>query len=297
MLRHALPFVLSWGLALPLIAIDPPSAEAQRRQRRGAEDTPSGPRVTLADMDEVLPRLQSANPDEVREAIDLLVIVDRPEVVPPLAELLRSGQPDRITDRALEALRGLAHPNAIEVLTEFTNHRRVGARRRAYQALAAIDDERVRPLLERGLRDSDRTVRGAAALALGEIGAKPSLDLLFHAFERGVVEAAIAIGKLGDEGSVERYSEFLGREPLGVMLSGYEEYLGRSDIDLETKAAIVDRLGEVAGVMVRRFLQSYLNQFPSRIRDQEVRELFDRVEETIARIPEEAAGETIGGGQ
>ena len=264
---------------------------------RAAEDAPSGPRVTLADMDEILPRLQSANPDEVREAIDLLVIVDRPQVVPPLAELLRSGQPDRITDRALEALRGLAHPNAIEVLTEFTNHRRVGARRRAYQALAAIDDERVRPLLERGLRDSDRTVRGAAALALGEIGAKPSLDLLFHAFERGVVEAAIAIGKLGDEGSVERYSEFLGREPLGVMLSGYEEYLGRSDIDLETKAAIVDRLGEVAGVMVRRFLQSYLNQFPSRIRDQEVRELFERVEETIARIPEEAAGETIGGGQ
>ncbi|HJL06238.1 MAG TPA: HEAT repeat domain-containing protein [Polyangiaceae bacterium LLY-WYZ-15_(1-7)] len=297
MLRHALPFVLSWGLALPLIAVDPPSAEAQRRQRRAAEDAPSGPRVTLADMDEILPRLQSANPDEVREAIDLLVIVDRPQVVPPLAELLRSGQPDRITDRALEALRGLAHPNAIEVLTEFTNHRRVGARRRAYQALAAIDDERVRPLLERGLRDSDRTVRGAAALALGEIGAKPSLDLLFHAFERGVVEAAIAIGKLGDEGSVERYSEFLGREPLGVMLSGYEEYLGRSDIDLETKAAIVDRLGEVAGVMVRRFLQSYLNQFPSRIRDQEVRELFERVEETIARIPEEAAGETIGGGQ
>ena len=297
MLRHALPFVLSWGLALPLIAVDPPSAEAQRRQRRTAEDAPSGPRVTLADMDEILPRLQSANPDEVREAIDLLVIVDRPQVVPPLAELLRSGQPDRITDRALEALRGLAHPNAIEVLTEFTNHRRVGARRRAYQALAAIDDERVRPLLERGLRDSDRTVRGAAALALGEIGAKPSLDLLFHAFERGVVEAAIAIGKLGDEGSVERYSEFLGREPLGVMLSGYEEYLGRSDIDLETKAAIVDRLGEVAGVMVRRFLQSYLNQFPSRIRDQEVRELFERVEETIARIPEEAAGETIGGGQ
>ena len=81
------------------------------------------------------------------------------------------------------------------------------------------------------------------------------------------------------------------------MLSGHEEYLGRSDIDLETKAAIVDRLGEVAGVMVRRFLQSYLNQFPSRIRDQEVRELFERVEETIARIPEEAAGETIGGGQ
>lgn len=270
-------------------------------QRRGAQsdDEPSRPQVTLNDLDEIVPKLQSANLDEVREAIDLLSVIDHPRVVPHIAELLRSGRPDAITNRALSALRGLAAPDSIEVLTEFTNHRRPGARRRAYQALAAIEDRRVAPLLERGLRDSDRTVRGAAALALGEIGARGSLDTLFRAFERNVIEAAIAIGKLGNAASIERYDSFLGREPLGVMLSGYNEYLRRRDISHDHKKAIVERLGEVAGVMVRRFLQDYLRTLPERTRNRQIREMKELLEETIARIPEEAAGVRInnGGGQ
>ncbi len=277
------------------------SARTATAQPRGAQsdDEPSRPQVTLNDLDEIVPKLQSANLDEVREAIDLLSVIDHPRVVPHLAELLRSGRPDAITNRALSALRGLAAPDSIEVLTEFTNHRRPGARRRAYQALAAIEDRRVAPLLERGLRDSDRTVRGAAALALGEIGARGSLDTLFRAFERNVIEAAIAIGKLGNAASIERYDSFLGREPLGVMLSGYNEYLRRRDIPHDTKKAIVERLGEVAGVMVRRFLLDYQRTLPERTRNRQIREMKELLEETIARIPEEAAGVRInnGGGQ
>ena len=111
-----------------------------------------------------------------------------------------------------------------------------------------------------------------------------------------IVEAAIAIGKLGDAESVERYHAFLGQEPLGVMLTGYDAFLRRSDVPLATKKAIVERLGEVAGVSVRRFLQDYLASFPERIRDRGQRELKTLVEQTIARIPETAAGVRVGGG-
>ena len=38
------------------------------------------------------------------------------------------------------------------------------------------------------------------------------------------------------------------------MLSGYEQYLTRSDINEETKIDIVTRLGEVSGRTVREFL-------------------------------------------
>lgn len=272
------------------------TAAQPRRGGQSDDDEPARPQVTLADLDEITPKLQSANLDEVREAIDLLSVIDHPRVVPHLAELLRSGRPDAITNRALSALRGLAAPQSIEVLTEFTNHRRPGARRRAYQALAAIDDRRVAPLLERGLRDSDRTVRGAAALALGQIGARGSLDTLFRAFERNVIEAAIAIGKLGNASAIERYDAFLGNEPLGVMLSGYNEFLRRNDIAHDAKKAIVERLGEVAGVMVRRFLQDYLRSLPERTRNRQIREMKELLEETIARIPEEAAGVRVGPG-
>ena len=285
---------------LLVLAFAATGAEAQRGRRAAepAEGDSRRPTVTIADLDTVTPKLESANADEVREALDLLVAMDDARVIPPIAALLRSGRRDRITDRALNALKVLAAPQAIDVLAEFRNHRRPGARRRAYQALAAIEDRRVPGLLERGLRDSDRTVRGAAALALGEVGSDANLEVLFLAFERNVVEAAIAIGKLGDNESVARYTESLGREPLGVMLSGYHEFLRRDDISSAKKTEVIERLGEVSGTMVRRFLQEYLGTFPEgRIRNETLRELKDVVEQTIRRIPTEGGGVTMGDGQ
>ncbi len=293
------PLLLAiFSLALLLPATFPDHAEAQQRptkQRRQprrpqapSENTASEeealPLPTLADLDTIVPKLRSENPDEVREAIDLLSVIDRPEVVPPLADLLRAGAPDAITDRALEALGGLAHASTIEVLAEFTHHRRAGARRRAYQALAAIRAPRVHPILVRGLSDSDRSVRSVAALALGDIGARSALDTLFLALERGVVEAAIAIGKLGGAESVNRFSEYLGRQPLSIMLSGYEQYLKRDDIPVRVKTDIVARLGEVSGGMVRRFLSDYARGLSDG--DSPFRR---HLEETIRRIPEGAS--------
>ena len=287
----AVSLTVATGLTALLATPDAAEAQARTRGRRtpaaqpreGAQEGPVAPAPTLADLDEIVPRLRSENPDEVREAIDLLSVIDSREVVAPLADLLRSGQPDAITDRALEALRGLAHPSSIDVLTEFTRHRRSGARRRAYQALAAIEDRRVAPLLEQGLRDSDRGVRGAVALALGTIGARSSVDVLFRAFDRGVVEAAVAIGKLGDGATVERFSQHLGQQPLSVMLSGYEQYLRRTDIDEETKVQIVNRLGEVSGRTVREFLSQELARFPERDRSR----LRQVITDTVRRIPVE----------
>ena len=178
-------------------------------------------------------------------------------------------------------MRGLAHPSAIGILVEFTHHRRVGARRRAFMALSAIEDPRVPRLLQQGLRDSDRTVRAAVATALGNIGARGSVEVLFLAFERGIVEAAPSIGKLGDAASVDRFSQHLGRTPLSVMLSGYNQYLRREDIEERTKIDIINRLGEVSGREVRRFLQRYLDTFNRRDRSR----LHTVVRDTLRRIP------------
>ena len=264
------------------------STAAAQPRAPGAADVSGeheAPAPTLLDLREIAARLEDADQDKVREAVDLLSIIDRPPVIPHLAALLRRGPPDAITDRALEALRGLGHPDCIEVLTEFTHHRRVGARRRAYRALAAINDRRVLPLLEQGLRDSERTIRAASALAIGERDASASLPILFQAFERGVVEAAIAIGKLGDAEAVGRFDQHLGQRPLSIMLSGYEHFVRRNDIPIRVKTEIVTRLGEVSGQMVRRFLAQYLDTFAARDRSP----LKRLVEETLSRIPIEAA--------
>lgn len=288
MLRASLTFVLALLIAAPSIA----GAQRPPRAPRRPPAAPSGEPVvaapTLADLATIVPKLESANADEVRDAIDLLTVIERPEVVPPLAALLRSGQPDAITDRSLEALGALAQPAAIDVLVEFTHHRREGARRRAYQSLASIQDPRVPRLLEQGLRDSDRGVRGAAALALGDIGARASVDTLFIAFDRGVIEAAIAIGKLGDAAAVNKFSESIGRRPLSVMLSGFEQFVRRSDLTDAVKLDIVQRLGEIAGPLVKSFLRDYLGTL-SQLTGNAARRslpLKRAVEENIRRIPD-----------
>lgn len=259
-----LTIALAASVLLTGALLSPVLVEAQQRQRRGAQaEDQSGPRPTVADVDTLAAQLDSRNADEVRDAITKLTLVDHPSVVPPLAALIRSGRTDEVTDQALVALRAIAHPSALEVLVELTQHRRPRARRLAYQALAAIEDRRVPELVEAGLRDSDRNVRAIAARELGEIGARRSVDTLFVAFERGLVEAAGPIGKLGDRQSIERFTEHLGQVPLSVMLAGYHAYLRRDDIPDPVKIQIVERLREVSGPMVRQFLQRYLDTFPS----------------------------------
>ena len=294
-------------IAVPAVA--QPRARTPRTRRTTETSDASGEAVaaapTLEDLGTITPRLASANADEVRAAIDQLSLIDNPAVIPPLVAMLRAGQPDVITERALEALRGLAEPSSLDVLSEFAHHRRPGARRRAYLAIAAITDPRVRALLEQGLRDSDRQVRGTCAEQLGHIGARASLELLFRAFDRGVIEAAASIGRLGAEATVERFNEHLGHAPLSVMLSGYEQYLVRADINEAAKIDIVTRLGEVSGRSVREFLGLQLARLGERDRSR----LRTVIQDTIRRIPAEgdtrrtttapppAAPPTAGGGQ
>jgi hypothetical protein len=245
----------------------PSDAEAQQRARRrpqpAAEVEGGGPAPTVAELQEIAARLHSTNPDEVRESITLLTIINDRAAVPPLAELLRSGQSDVITDSALEALQRLAMPQGLDVLAEFTHHRRAGARRRAYAGIAAVrDDRRVPALLEQGLRDSDRNIREECAQALGRIGARGSLDMLFRAFERGVLGAAEAIGRLGGEADVTRFNAFLGRMPISVMLGGYDQFLQRRDIPESVKVDIIGRLREVSGRLVCQSLLTFRDTLP-----------------------------------
>lgn len=217
----------------------------------------------------------------VRTAIDNLSATSSPKIIEPLTEFLLSGRADAQTDRALEVIGVLGHPEGIDVLSRFTRHRRESARREAYKALVATKGP-VRSHLERGLSDSDRSIRAMCATALGEVGSQDSLEPLFRAFDRGVVQAATSIGKIGNAKALHRYNQYLEKRPLGTLLSGYREFLIRKDIALKEKEKLVNLLGEVSSPMVRRFLQRYLQELPSSARFRAHRK---HVEKTILRIP------------
>jgi HEAT repeat protein len=190
-------FAFTISLAL-VAAATGANAQARRAPRggTGAAAANERPQETLS-LREATEALHSTDPERVIQGVDSLTVLGGAPSVPPLVELLRSGPSDRITDYVVEKLGIIGHPAAIDELSNLLRHRRESVRQAAVQALAQIHDDRVRPLIESALHDSNSQVRGQAAQALGEIGARQSVELLFHAFERGGPEAAVSIGRLG----------------------------------------------------------------------------------------------------
>jgi hypothetical protein len=104
---------------------------------------------------------------------------------------------------------------------------------------------------------------------------------LFHAFERGVPEAAESIGKLGEANTAvssdaawdredprstthpHTLAMWLGRTPLSVLLRGFEGYLNRRDVSVATKEQIIVRLEQQASAQVRDFLQRWVSSLPA----------------------------------
>ena len=251
-----------------------PSAKA------GSKDAVRKP-PRIADLEAIKARLLSDDHDEARTAIDDLITLNKPVVIPALSEMLRAGRPNTLTDHALKALGLLAHNNAYAVLEEFTHHRRANARLLAYKALKKLSHKKVNGVLEQGLSDSSRQIRALCALELGKRGHKASADKLFIAFERGVVEAAISIGKLADQKMIDRFGERLGKSPLPVMLSGYDPYLRRRDVKEKSKLKIVEALNEFPSPQVRGFLERYRQSIPAGRKN----DLTKALDKAIKRMP------------
>jgi HEAT repeat protein len=199
--------------------------------------------------------LASGDPAKTSAAIDALGERGGHDALVALATFVRGGQPDALADRALTALGAARSPEALDALASMTRHRRASARVAVFGSVARIPGERANALLADGLRDSDAGVRGVCARSLGERHARSQIEPLFRAFERGVPEAAVAIGRLATAAELVRFHARLGQAPVQNMLGGYEQLLLRADIDEATKLDIIARLGEVASLSVKRFLE------------------------------------------
>ena len=250
--RHSAVFVCLAAIA----ALAPAPAQPRPPAPANAAARP----LTLR---EATQRLQSADPDEITEGVDALTRIGTAEAVPPLVTLARSGLPDDLLDLVVTKLGILGRPEAIEELGSLMRHRRAAVRQRAVTSLSQIRDERSRPLIESGLRDSDQSVRAEAARALGRINARASLALLQRAFERNIPEAAESIGALGDAAAADRLLESVGRSPLSVLLPGFRRFLDRRDLPDPVKLRIVEQLvSRSPTTQVKAFLQEWVRELP-----------------------------------
>lgn len=251
-LRHALLAVAIIGAAAP--------AGAQPRRAPTAT-------ARVIPLRDAVQMLHAANPDEVREGVAALTRIGSAEVVPPLVELIESGLDDRLLDYVVEQLGFVGRAEAIPSLSTLLRHRRASVRRLSVASLKNLyqrtRDARVPALLESGLRDSDRDVRGEAATALGEINARASLGLLQRAFDRNVPEASVAIGRLGDFAAAQRLMESIGRTPLSVLIPGFEAFMARRDLTDDNRHAIVEALVARSPTRpIKEFLQRWVQGLP-----------------------------------
>lgn len=192
-----------------------------------------------------------------------------PKTTPALIAGIRAGQPDAVTDQALETLAKAPRREALELLAELTQHRRAGARLRAYRAIAALQAQsaaaqgavsgrsKLAALLARGLDDSDATVRGACASALGEHGVGLDGDAiakLLRALARGVPEAGHTVGSVAPEAALANVHEQLAGLPMQTRLDTYEALLKRDAISERAKLDVIARIGEIASPLAKQFL-------------------------------------------
>jgi hypothetical protein len=186
-------------------------------------------------------------------AVQMLGISENPAASEHLITLLKTGPGNDITNLTLQTLGVLKNPEAIDILIRYLSHRRSDARTAALAALIGFESPRIKNVLELKLRDSNPEVRSRAALALGTKGDTSSVPVLFKAFERGVNEAAISIGKLGSGKDALRLTEYLGKLDVAVLLPGFREYLLGKQPDNQTRLKVLNILFDFAGPEVRQF--------------------------------------------
>lgn len=176
------------------------------------------------------------------------------------AELAASGEPTG--GAAPRVAADELPPAAVATLLAFTHHRRVAARALAVQAVANVAgrEPKLRREVADGLSDSAPEVRATAARGLRELRATEATPRLLAAFARGVPEAAVTLGSIGDAASLTAYHAQLTRAPLELMLSGYERYLLRPDLNDKVKLETVAKLEDLAGEPVLRFLSGLARQ-------------------------------------
>lgn len=229
----------------------------------------------------------------------------RSQPLPPLAPLVEAalgGGTDAEVDAAIDALRERADEAAAPALVSLTQHRRLGARRRAYLALASLRGPAARDAVSAGLSDADASIRSLCARALGEMGAHEALPRLFLALERGVHDATRSIGSLASEADLTRYHTHLERVPLGAMLEGYGRIVRRADLSWALKQDILHRLFEVSGLEVRGFLVQWHRELPASAPvalredlERSIRRIPLRPRERAARPAAPAAASSAGG--
>ncbi len=218
-----------------------------------------------SEFDAAVALLDSSSPSEVQGGLEMLGLGGNPRAVGPISARIRRGLPPDLLGIAVDTLMILGRAEAGPVLFELVDHRRPPIRLRSVQAIVACRPRGVERVLVEALSDTDASVRGAAAEGLGTVGATGAVDALFHAMERRVPEAPMAIAQVARAADVDRFLGSLGNVPFDGISPALSEMLHRADLAERAKLAIIHRLSELATSGVRQFFEDLVASGADRV--------------------------------
>jgi hypothetical protein len=98
-------------------------------------------------------------------------------------------------------------------------------------------------------------VRSQASTALGLIGAREVMSTLILAAVRGVPEAAIVVGEQAGAPDIARLLHRVDARTLPSLAPTLRVLLGRDNVPLRSKQAILAKLGTIRGAETERLLR------------------------------------------
>jgi hypothetical protein len=213
--------------------------------------------VTLV---QAIEMVNSTQRNEVESGIQSLGLLGNQQAAEALVQRVRRGLPADLLDLAITTLTALEQVNSGPLLFELLVHRRPEVRLRAIEAIAMINPNGADSAFVAALSDSDVRVRGRAATALGEIGARSALPTLFYALDRGVIEASGAIGRVIPADQVSRLTGYLNKLPLSTLGPALIQVLERKDIAEQVKLEVVARFQELGTSEAKACLMDFLSR-------------------------------------
>lgn len=191
----------------------------------------------------------------IGRAIDAAGRTGGREGVQTIRTRIEQGLPPALLARAITALARINDVHAASVLLDLATHRRSTVRASVAEALGRSPDPRVRAVLADLVDDPDPRVRSAAATALGNIGAREVMTTLILAAVRGVAEAAIVVGEQAGTADIARLLMRVDASTLPSLAPTLRVLLGRDNVQLRSKQAIIAKLGTIRGAETERLLR------------------------------------------
>lgn len=206
--------------------------------------------------------LEATEPAELERAIHAAGHAGDTAGATALAARIDRGLPGPLVSHAVDALASNGSPPAVTALLGLARHRRAAVRAHVARSLGQAHSANARRVLADLLDDPDGSVRSAAAVALGTVGAQGVLDTVMQAALRGVPEAAILFAQQAGAPDIARFLRALGPQGLEATAPALRILLQREQVPRPSKLAIVHRLAEIGGALAERLLREVSASLP-----------------------------------